>query len=91
MDFSQLYERYAPDVHRFALFLCGDIALAEDLTAETFARALAGRDGLHVDTVKAYLPAIVRNLYRDVRRREGRFGSLEHAPDEAPSIATRRA
>lgn len=88
MDFSQLYERYARDVHRFALFLCGDAALAEDLTAETFVRALAGRDGLRVDTVKAYLLAIVRNLYRDVRRRQGRFVSLEQAPEEAPSAAT---
>src|SRR5512143_2229407 len=88
MDFSQLYARYARDVHRFALFLSGDTALAEDLTAETFARALAGRDGLRVDTVKAYLLAIVRNLYRDVRRREGRFVSLEFAPEEAPSAAT---
>jgi RNA polymerase sigma-70 factor (ECF subfamily) len=88
MDFGQLYERYARDVHRFALFLAGDPALAEDLTAETFVRALAGRDALRVDTVKAYLLAIVRNLYRDVRRRKGRFVSLEDAPDEAPSVAT---
>jgi DNA-directed RNA polymerase specialized sigma24 family protein len=29
-----IYERYARDVHRFALYLSGDPALADDITAE---------------------------------------------------------
>lgn len=81
MDFSELYERYARDVHRFALFLSGNPVLAEDLTAETFARAFVARDDLRVDTVKAYLLAIARNLHRDLRRREGRLVSLDEAPE----------
>jgi RNA polymerase sigma-70 factor (ECF subfamily) len=88
MDFSDLYARYARDVHRFALFLSGNPALAEDLTAETFARALVARDDLRVDTVKAYLIAIARNLYRDLRRKEGRLVSLDETP-EAVDPATR--
>lgn len=89
MDFTQLYERYARDVHRFALFLCGNHALAEDLTAEAFVRALAGRDDLRVDTIKAYLLAIVRNLHRDVRRRGGRWVSLEDAHRAADAAVAR--
>ena len=81
MDFSELYERYARDVHRFALFLSGDRALAEDLTSETFVRAFVGRDDLRVDTVKAYLLAIARNLHLDVRRREARVVPLDQAPE----------
>ncbi len=81
MDFSELYERYARDVHRFALFLSGNPALAEDLTAETFARALVAKGDLRVDTVKAYLLAIARNLYRDLQRREGRLVSLDGVPE----------
>ena len=76
MDFSSLYRRYAPDVHRFALFLSGNAALAEDLTAETFVRALVAQDTLRVDTVKAYLMAIARNLYIDTLRRESRLESM---------------
>ena len=79
MDFAELYERYARDVHRFALFLSGNAAVAEDLTAETFVRALVARNDLRVDTVRAYLLAIARNLHRDLRRREGRLVSLETA------------
>lgn len=32
-DFHNLYVRYAGDVHRFASYLCGDAALADDITA----------------------------------------------------------
>ena len=66
MDFSEIYRRYAPHVHRFSIYLSGNPALAEDLTAETFVHALCGRTSLRVDTVKAYLFGITRNLYRDL-------------------------
>ncbi len=35
-DFENLYCRYAPDVFRFALYLCADRAEAEDIASETF-------------------------------------------------------
>ena len=43
MDFPKLYQRYAHDVHRFSLYLSGNYALAEDLTAETFVQRAIGR------------------------------------------------
>lgn len=43
LDFAALYERHARDVYRFSLYLSGDFALAEDVTAETFARAWVAR------------------------------------------------
>jgi RNA polymerase sigma-70 factor, ECF subfamily len=69
LDFSALYERHAPDVYRFSLYLSGDFAVAEDLTAETFARAWVARERIRVGSVKAYLLTIARNLYRDAMRR----------------------
>ena len=39
IDFRGLYERYASDVRRFALYLCADRARADDNAAEAFARA----------------------------------------------------
>lgn len=71
MNFSDLYGRYAQDVHRFALYLCGNQSLAEDLTSETFVRALCGHTDLRLGTVKAYLFAITRNLYRDSVAKRG--------------------
>jgi RNA polymerase sigma-70 factor, ECF subfamily len=68
LDFAALYERHARDVYRFSLYLSGDFALAEDVTAETFARAWVARERIRVGSVKAYLLMIARNLYRDAMR-----------------------
>ena len=43
ISFHELYERHARDVYRFALFLTGNPATAEDLTSETFVRAWTAR------------------------------------------------
>ena len=83
MDFSELYQKYARDVHRFSLYLSGDYALAEDLTAEAFVRALNGPANLRLDTVKAYLLAIARNVYRDISERQRRLVRLNQTPDRA--------
>jgi RNA polymerase sigma-70 factor (ECF subfamily) len=88
MNFSELYGRYAEDVHRFALYLCGNQSLAEDLTSETFVRALCGPTDLRLGTVKAYLFAITRNLYRDSVGKLARTvvtGSVPERHDPRPS------
>lgn len=80
-DFHALYERYASHVHRFALFLCGDPALADDITSETFVRAWTSPGPLREETVKAYLFTIARNLFHDSLRRAQRRAVL---PDNLP-------
>jgi RNA polymerase sigma factor (sigma-70 family) len=67
--FHTLYRTYASDVFRFARFLTGSEDAAADITSETFLRAWAGRDAMRVETAKAYLLAIARNLCRDRGRR----------------------
>lgn len=84
-DFESLYARYGPDVFRFALYLCGNRADAEDVAAETFARAWTSRDRLRLPTVKGYLFAIARNLHRMGWRSAGRRRPLDDSlPDERP-------
>jgi len=39
-DFAEAARRHLDDVHAFLVYLTGDRVVAEDLTAETFARAL---------------------------------------------------
>lgn len=87
-DFETLYARYGTDVFRFALYLSGDRADAEDLAAEAFARAWTSRDRLRLPTVKAYLFAIVRNLHRMGWRNERRRRVLDESmPDARPGPA----
>ena len=40
IDFEEVYQDYLEDVYRFSLALCRDPVLAEELTQETFFRAL---------------------------------------------------
>lgn len=65
--FGQIYDRYFDTVYRFTYFRVGNRQLAEDLTADTFVRALKrigsftwqGRD------FGAWLVTIARNLVAD--------------------------
>ena len=61
-NFHELYQRYAEDVYRFAYWLCGDAREAEDVTSETFVRALTATGELQAGTVKGYLLTIAKNL-----------------------------
>ena len=89
VDFNSLYERYAPDVYHFALYLCGDPTAAEDITAETFVRAWVTPGTIQVGTVKAYLFMIARNLYRAELKRDARQVALEEGwPDPEPGPET---
>lgn len=69
---EELYRRHAQDVFRFAYWLCGDRADAEDITSETFVRAWSHDARLNLATVKGYLFAIARNLFLHEQRRAGR-------------------
>src|SRR5688500_1368901 len=85
--FRLIYERYHRDVYRFALFLTGDPARADDLSAETFLRAWTAREAIRQDTIKAYLLTIARNLYRDQLRSKRQFVELEDTiEDNRPSL-----
>jgi RNA polymerase sigma-70 factor (ECF subfamily) len=85
MDFETLYRTYARDVYRFSLFLSGRPDEADDITAETFVRALTSREPIRVGTVKAYLFMIARNLYRAGRRQAARHVDLHDGMTD-PSV-----
>jgi RNA polymerase sigma-70 factor, ECF subfamily len=62
-DFALLYKKYAPDVFRFALYLCGNRAEAEDIVSETFVRVWTSAETVRTETVKGLLFTIARNLF----------------------------
>ncbi len=87
-EFTGIYHAYAKDLRRFALYLAGDAALADDLVSEAFVRAWTARDRVELSTVRAYLFTIVRNLFlhhvRDQRRRAPLDTRVESAVDDRP-------
>jgi RNA polymerase sigma-70 factor, ECF subfamily len=93
-DFETLYEQYAADVFRFTLYLCGERAEAEDITAETFVRAWTASEPVRTATAKAYLLTIARNLHlkrvRSLKRTvelDERHRDRQLRPDTAAELA----
>lgn len=90
---SDIYRRHAKELYRFSLGLCGDPHWAEDLVAETFARALLSAGPIRSETVRAYLFTIARNLYRQSWHRERRLTTLEDEhvhPAPGPDVLAER-
>jgi RNA polymerase sigma-70 factor (ECF subfamily) len=84
ITFHELYSRYAGDVYRFAHWLSRNPHDAQDITAETFVRAWTAPEEPRLESVKAYLFAIARNLHRKQWRRASRHEALTEAmPDPA--------
>jgi len=81
LEFEEVYTREFPGVYKYLLALCGDPALAEELTQETFFRAIQN-SGTFRGTCKlsVWLCQIGKNLYLSQLRREGR--RRETAPEE---------
>lgn len=85
LTFHDLYEAYAQDVYRFAYWLAGDPAEAEDITSETFVRAWVRFDAIRTETLKAYLLKIARNIYLEqLRKRKRRIGLEDSHSDPLP-------
>jgi len=88
-NFHDLYQKYAQDVYRFAYWLCGDAQDAEDITSETFVRALTSAEEIRTETVKGYLLTIARNLAFKHTHQARRFTDLtpdlssqNHGPEQ---------
>ncbi len=77
LSFHTLYSQYAKEVYRFSFWLTGDVDEAKDITSETFVRVWMSNVETRVESVKAYLFTIARNLYLHNKRRKKRFTSLD--------------
>jgi RNA polymerase sigma-70 factor (ECF subfamily) len=92
-EFAEAAERHLDDVHAYLVYLTGDRAAAEELTAETFARALERWhrfDGRRAGP-RTWLCQLARSTALDHfraearrRRREGRYAAVE--PSEAAQV-----
>ena len=86
MDFEEIYETYFGDVYRYLLRLSGSRAVAEDVTSETFLRAMQALPRFRGDCdVRVWLCRIARNTYFSYRR------DPDNLPAEEPEEAERPA
>jgi RNA polymerase sigma-70 factor (ECF subfamily) len=88
-EFERLYEAEAQGLFGFLAYRTGDRALAEDLLADTFERALRKRRGFdrRRGSSKTWLYAIALNLLRDNARRSGAEARALERAGPAPAGA----
>ena len=69
-DFQEVYDLYFRDVYRYALSLCRNESVAEEITQETFFKALAKLDSFDGRCkVSVWLCQIAKNTYISMCRR----------------------
>ena len=84
--FNQLAEAYSTDLYRYAMWICGNDALAKDLVQETFLRAWRALDSLkEIGAAKSWLITILRREYaRTFERKVSKFTDIDKVviPDD---------
>lgn len=77
MDFQEIYETCYPLVYAFLLKQCSDPHLAEELTQDTFCRALKAIDSFKGDCrLETWLCQIAKNTWISECRRRKRLSPL---------------
>ena len=63
-DFSDVYEKYFKQVYAYIYTLCGNKNIAEEITQETFFKAIQKIDGFRGDCkISVWLCQIAQNTY----------------------------
>ena len=83
MDIEKLYREYFTPVYRYALSLVHDPDLAEEITQETFFRALRKINDYRGEaSLKVWLCQIAKNLCFDTAKRQSRTTPLAAREDD---------
>lgn len=83
--FRDIYQKNVNEVYRFLLSLCRDESLAEELTQETFLKALSNIESFRGDCkMSVWLCQIAKNLFYKQYRKNRRTADLD--PEEFEQI-----
>lgn len=88
IDFEQLYRDYFNDVFLYIRRLSGDKYIAEDITSETFFKALHSINSFRGECeVRVWLCQIAKNSYYAYLKKKNNTESLDHAELQSLSDA----
>lgn len=81
---EDIYNTYFKDVFLYVYSLSGDKYIAEDITSETFMKALTSLDSFRGDSdIRVWLCQIAKNSYYSYLRKKKSFVDLESLPEPA--------
>ena len=82
-DFEAVYRQYFADVYKYVLALSRDEAVAEEVTQETFFKALSAIDNFRGDCqLRVWLCQIARNQYLSLCRERKKFAERDAEPGD---------
>jgi len=81
-NFEQVYQTYFSDVFLYIKKISGDEQIAEDITSETFLKAMDAIDGFRGKcNIRVWLCQIAKNCYCSYLRKNGRVQPAELLPE----------
>jgi len=79
-EFEQIYRDYFDDVYRYIRRLSGDKNIAEDITSETFFKAMRSISGFRGDCdIRVWLCQIAKNCYYTYLKKSGKTDTTDSA------------
>ena len=79
MEFEKIYTTYFHDVFLYIRRLSNDEHIAEEITSETFFKAMNAIDGFRGDCdIRVWLCQIAKNCYCSYLKKAGRTDSIEN-------------
>lgn len=79
-EFEEIYRRYFQDVYRYILRLSQDEHVAEEITSETFFKAMDGLKRFRGDCeVRVWLCQIAKNSYYSYQKKNSRTQDMDDA------------
>jgi RNA polymerase sigma-70 factor (ECF subfamily) len=96
-EFEQVYQAYFRDVYLYAKSLSGDAHIAEDITSETFIKAMQALDSFRgACDIRVWLCQIAKNCYFSRLRKDSKLviietPEIEEAPDLEASLLSKDA
>lgn len=86
-DFEIIYSQYFADVYKYALSLCHNETLAEEITQEAFFKALKNIDKFKGDCkIRVWLCQITKNTYFSICQKNKHITDESHEENEGECI-----
>lgn len=86
-DFEALYHDYFRDVYLYTLSLSGNKQIAEDMTAETFLKAIQAIDTFNGSCdIRVWLCQIAKNTYFSYLRKNNKMIPVEQMPENESTL-----
>lgn len=80
MEFEQIYNTYFRSVYLYAMQLCGNEHTAEEITSETFFKAIHAIDSFRGDCdMRVWLCQIAKNTYYSYLKKNSKVSHIDEA------------